>query len=586
VIVKMKKLFLVVLKKDVIDVLAKLRTLGSVHVEHQEPLKGYDLNEFRQEVDELEKVTTTLIDLKQEAPQEIVEDWREPTNLILERLAEIDRYHESILKRNQLILQWEPWGSFNVNDIESLKEKEIKTVLVKKKVSNKERFCSSIIATKVFTSNGYDHFILLSQKDINVGLEQIALPAISLDEMKTLQTQEQQKIEEAQKDINEQVKYLEFLKKQLSQSNESLTFEEVATGMKKDEQLAILKGFIPLENADQLKDSSKKHNWALILEDVTDEDSVPTALKNPKWVNLIKPVLNFVDVLPGYREMDVSMVFLIFFSLFFGMLIGDAAYGLIFMGITFVAQVKLGPKLKDKTVFYMMYLLTAMTIIWGVLTGTYFGQAWVKTIIPPVVPWLNDMNNLIYLCFLIAAIHLTIARVWQIILLFPSIKFLSQVGWLAMVWIMFIGANMFVLSANPPGFTMALLVVGAALIILFTKPNKNPLKAIGPGIGDFLMNFINAFTDVVSYIRLFAVGLATVAVADAFNGMAMGVGFGNIPKGIGTGLILILGHSLNMVLAGLAVLVHGIRLNVLEFPGHLNLEWGGFMYKPFENNKK
>jgi V/A-type H+-transporting ATPase subunit I len=132
------------------------------------------------------------------------------------------------------------------------------------------------------------------------------------------------------------------------------------------------------------------------------------------------------------------------------------------------------------------------------------------------------------------------------------------------------------------GFTAQLLfIIGPILVVFFTKPNKNPLKAMGGGIGELLMNIVNSFSDIVSYIRLFAVGMATVAVADAFNSIALGVGFGNILTGFMTALILVVGHLFNIVLGAMSILVHGLRLNLLEFSGHMGLSWAGFKYEPF-----
>ena len=140
-------------------------------------------------------------------------------------------------------------------------------------------------------------------------------------------------------------------------------------------------------------------------------------------------------------------------------------------------------------------------------------------------------------------------------------------------------ARMLILGAALNTSAIIFLAVGAFLVVLFTRPNKNPLKAIGPGLGDLALNAINTFTDIVSYIRLFAVGLATVAVADATNAMAQEVG------GVWFFIILLVGHTINIVLALMAILVHGLRLNVLEFSGHLSMEWAGFNYAPFKRIK-
>jgi len=90
---------------------------------------------------------------------------------------------------------------------------------------------------------------------------------------------------------------------------------------------------------------------------------------------------------------------------------------------------------------------------------------------------------------------------------------------------------------------------------------------------------------VVSYIRLFAVGLATVAIADAFNNIAANLGWSSLITGFFAALILLFGHTLNMLLGGMAILVHGVRLNVLEFSSHLGMEWAGYKYTPFKGKK-
>ena len=135
-----------------------------------------------------------------------------------------------------------------------------------------------------------------------------------------------------------------------------------------------------------------------------------------------------------------------------------------------------------------------------------------------------------------------------------------------------------------PAFGPVLMIAGAVLAILFSAPNKNIFKMLLGGLSAFMGSFINAFTDVISYIRLFAVGLATVAIADAFNDIALGVGFGNIFTSFATALILFIGHALNLVLAAMAILVHGLRLNVLEFSNHMGVQWAGVKFEPFKKN--
>jgi V/A-type H+-transporting ATPase subunit I len=183
------------------------------------------------------------------------------------------------------------------------------------------------------------------------------------------------------------------------------------------------------------------------------------------------------------------------------------------------------------------------------------------------------------LCFTIAIIHLSIARIWSAVSKFPSTTAISDVGWLLILWGMYFMANYFVLNMALPPITKFLLSVGGILALIFMAPLKEAFSTVPKQIIPFFLSFIGAFTDIVSYIRLFAVGLATVAVADATNAMVI-----DLPL-IAKVIVLTIGHTLNLILAAMAILVHGIRLNVLEFSGHLSLEWTGFKYSPFRHLK-
>jgi len=151
-----------------------------------------------------------------------------------------------------------------------------------------------------------------------------------------------------------------------------------------------------------------------------------------------------------------------------------------------------------------------------------------------------------------------------------------------MLWLAYFIAKTLILGQSFPQAAKWLLIIGPGLIILCTNPSRNIFKTVSQGLGGFLIHVVSSFTDVVSYIRLFAVGAATVAVADAFNQMASGIGHGNLLAGLLTAVVLLFGHTLNILLCAMAVLVHGVRLNVLEFSSHLNMEWSGVEYTPFK----
>ncbi len=361
-----------------------------------------------------------------------------------------------------------------------------------------------------------------------------------------------------------------------------LRFQEALDGMGKTGRIMYLTGFVPSDAIGPLVENAKIEKWGIQIKDPSPEDKVPTLIRNPRWISVIAPVFRMIEVVPGYNELDISLWFLVFLSVFFGMLIGDAAYGAIFFTFTLFAQLKWGRKLRDKSVFILFYLFSSCAVLWGILTGTFFGQEWLPQSVKPLLPALRESKNVQTFCFFLGALHLSIAHLWRSVLKFPSPKALADIGWVSVLWGAFFLAKTLILGASFPVFGKWFFIIGTALVIFFTNPRVNIIKGISSGIGNLLLNFVNNFTDVVSYIRLFAVGLATVAIADAFNKMASGVGHNDILAGFLTALILFIGHALNMILGPLAVLVHGVRLNVLEFCNHLDIKWSGFPYRPLK----
>jgi V/A-type H+-transporting ATPase subunit I len=139
---------------------------------------------------------------------------------------------------------------------------------------------------------------------------------------------------------------------------------------------------------------------------------------------------------------------------------------------------------------------------------------------------------------------------------------------------------MLVLDKPVPPWLAYLAIPGLVLVFLFMVPFRRIKKEFA-GLVMFPFDVIGNFVDLVSYVRLFAVGSASLAVAVAFNNLALSLGFNSVLTGLVAALIIFVGHALNIVLCIMSVLVHGVRLNTLEFSGHIGLEWSGFRYAPF-----
>jgi V/A-type H+-transporting ATPase subunit I len=230
-----------------------------------------------------------------------------------------------------------------------------------------------------------------------------------------------------------------------------------------------------------------------------------------------------------------------------------------------------------QTIVSLFFLLGSCAIVWGILTGTFFGQGWLT----PLVPQLNNATFMATFCFFLGAFHLSIAHSWRAYLKIPSLTALADVGWIGILWAAFFLARTLILGDAFPSWGIWLVAGGVVLVILFTNPQANVFRGIGEGLGTVALSFMNNITDVISYIRLFAVGLATLAIAETTNYLASGFGDGVVALVAGA-VILIAGHGLNIILGPMSVLVHGVRLNVLEFSGHANVTWSGVTFEPLK----
>ncbi|MFH1214573.1 MAG: V-type ATP synthase subunit I, partial [Candidatus Neomarinimicrobiota bacterium] len=351
-----------------------------------------------------------------------------------------------------------------------------------------------------------------------------------------------------------------------------------------------LEGYCPEKNLNSFKDLAEKEGWGYLADDPDDPAEVPTLISKPRWLKMVDPIFSFMGTIPGYQEFDISFWFLSFFSLFFAILVGDAGYGLVFL----IAAILLRRKHKQAPpeIFRLVYVLSGALIVWGAITGTWFGFETVARlplfsalVVENVATFSKDpdkvSNFLMYFTFLIGAIHLTVGHALNGLKKINSPQALAQLGWIGVVWGMFFLAGKLVLSKPLPGIALNLILGGAILIACFDNYLKGHFwKGFGATIGNLPLSIISSFGDVVSYLRLFAVGLAGSVVEVSFNNMAL-TGVDNLLKGIIAVLIILFGHSLNIALCMMSVIVHGIRLNMLEFSGHLGMQWTGQKYEPF-----
>ncbi len=364
-------------------------------------------------------------------------------------------------------------------------------------------------------------------------------------------------------------------------------------------ELAVLSGWIPETRVEALMKEvhgdadgdlfarSAKIGWAVLLREPADGETPPTLIEPPRLFAPVKALFAGLGVAPAYTESDVSVPFMCYFSLFFAMLVGDGAYGAIFLAATLCFRKKM-----PRSWFILMTVFSSATILWGVLSNTWFGAGIPFLAGLPTVTWLADpsYNNMMLLCFTIGVTHLMLARIWNGVCKLPDSTAVAEFGWAGILLMMYLVTNAIV--GIFPGFPKWGFYLGgisiAAVFLFSVKPSE--LKTRGAELGMLPLNIMSALGDIISYVRLFAVGLASVKVAENFNNMAIGL-FEDASTWWVKGLmavamvaILVFGHVLNLMMAGLSILVHAVRLNTLEFSNHKGITWSGLAFKPFRRS--
>ena len=583
----MKKATILFETRDAEATVQYLRALGVLHVEHQNLPEGRDVSALQEKVALLDSsfdvLNRAIPPEKNNQPQdEITGDWIPVADHIIGLGKQQEQLESSSGTITGQISEWERWGDVDQDQVLQLIQNGIYLKLYQVPVKETGRFPDDVVVKTIFTSGDIAHCVVISQSSFACAFPEILPPKEGLSLLKSRLAGNHEMMEMVRSGIIKSACFYEALSGIKKNLEKEIEFRQVISGMGKEGAIGYVTGYIPFDREGHLRASARSRKWGIVITEPSADDNVPTLLRNPPWVGRIRPVLELLGLMPGYRELDVSPLFLIFFSLFFGILIGDAGYGLVYILITLGLQKKMKLNTELKTTFSLFYLLGSSAILWGFLTGTFFGQSWLLALgYKPLVPQLNDASFMQTFCFFLGALHLSIAHSWQAFLKFPSLKALADVGWICVLWTAFFVARTFILGEAFPQWGIWLFAIGIILVILCTSPQANVLRAIGEGLGTVALSLMNNFTDVISYIRLFAVGLAGLAIAETTNTLSSGLGDGVAALAAGVG-ILIIGHALNIILGPMSVLVHGIRLNVLEFSGHANVTWSGFTFEPLK----
>src|SRR4030043_566078 len=435
-IVPMKKSSVIILAKDTQNSLKELRRLGVLHIEHHRAPQGKDITILKDEIILINDALGILIQTDPSCPSLIenaeakVDDWRNIARHIIDMRKRIEHAEEYGRNLTIQIDQWEPWGDFDPEEIKKLREKDVYIKLYQIPQKNIKELPGDLAIKTIFMEKGIAHCLAVGQKEFSLSFKEISLPQMGIEKMRKRLREEQEVIKGLKDDLSRSCNYYQRLIKTKKKLEKELEMQEAMRGMGEAGELAYVTSYIPVDVVQDLSDLAKKERWGISITDTSEEDLVPTLIRNKRWITTISPLFKMLALIPGYRELDVSPLVLIFFSLFFAMIIGDAGYGLLFFSLTAFAHKKMGKKMHDKTAFFLFYVLSSCTILWGLLTGTFFGQEWyLKAGLNPLIPALTNTKVLQTFCFFIGALHLTLAHLWRAVIPFPPLTVGAEKRW-------------------------------------------------------------------------------------------------------------------------------------------------------------
>ena len=634
-IVPMKKVSLMIMGDKKKETLKKLRKLGILHIEITEG-SGKKLEELKEQISLIESAIFSVsekknknIEMKDASKDEILAISKEVFALTEEKKACINER----VSLNSELERIKNWGEIEPQIIADLSGKGVEVSFYEMPKAEYDTLGEAVKTVAMEKGKNTVKFLLIKtgaegEAEVIESLKsyRFELPKISTQELTSKIEEKTNRINEIDEKVSSYTGYVKSMKNAIKACEKEIEFEVYNTGMQNESvssdgnvSIAYFTGYVEEENLSKIKETAKENSWGLLIEDPTEEDNVPTKLKNNKFVSLIYPLTDFLGTVPGYFEYDISGWFLGFILIFFGIIFGDGVYGLLLTAVAVALIIK--NKKAEKEIppaFLLLGLFGLSTVLWGTVTCTWGGlpaeklPQFLQSISIPVISnvyadkiwypfWTNGeaglttAQNLQIFCFSLALIQLVVAHIKVAKRNRKSIKILGDIGSIFQL----IGIYYVVLSfvVNPQVFpfglvisgipvgtvALVLVIVGFVMSFVFSNYEGSVVKSILESLKNIvsvLLGVVNVFSDIVSYIRLWAVGLAGAAISATVNELASPL-LGNFMFMILAVVLLVFGHGLNMILNVLSVIVHGIRLNTLEFSSHLDMSWSGHKFKPF-----
>jgi len=515
-------------------------------------------------------------------------------------LEQKEHLQRTVSQTQKEIHQVKPWGDFSVATLKALADRGITLRFFTAPVRKFDPRWSDIYPIAVLAHvAGLVYFVLA---DTGEGCE-----GIDADEMRRPERSLGMLLEQLQQLENEgaaieaalnnhALHSLEAIKKYGYEVMDEAAWQSAVTSAKSDtsEKVKLLEGWVPDERKEGLIKYLEEQNILYVVSPPEKEEKVPVLLKNNKFSKDFEP-LGELYSMPVYKELDMTPFFAPFYLIFFGFCLGDAGYGVIMAIVSLLMKRRVRKELKST--MNLVFYLGISTIVFGILGGTLFGIPLYETSLPVYSTIAANLeaqgtsvNDLLfYLALMLGGFQILFGMVLK------GVNEIRQFGWRYAVstfgWLLLLTGSVAIALLNKvQGVPMeqlnlylyALLGVSGVMVLFLNTPGKNLVMNVGIGIWNTYNMATGILGDLLSYIRLFALGIASAIMGFVFNSLAVEMS-GSVPvlSTIVMVIILLIGHSINLFMAGLGAFVHPLRLTFVEFYKNAGYTGGGKKYHPF-----
>lgn len=600
-IVQMLKYSFLIYHRNYLQFLTVLQNAGVVHIVEKKQELSDEKRALLQEANTVKDVIKFLVPRKQEYKNsEDTDPAPDICKKIIALRSELDAAVQQKQQYTKEMQYYEPWGDFSIDTIEKLHKNGIHTHLYimprrSFKEEWKERYALAIIA-----ENNTDLYLAIFAKEgdtIDIDVEEFSLQGKTITWFRQEIEKLNKKIAETEKQINEYAATaIKKMESYLAEITAKIDFHtaEKSGSPEAENTVMLIEGWVPSPKTavlDTLLDTTE--GIVYVKDDAKDEkiENIPVLLRNNSFARLFEPIGKLFS-LPNVKELDLTPFFAPFFMMFFGFCLGDAGYGIVvLLGATLFKR-KVSADFKPY--FSLAQFLGIATIIFGAISGTLFG---INLIEAPIAMLDNvrdmflDSQKMFYLALIVGAIQIIFGMCLKAVNLTIQKGFayaLSTLGWLILIVGLIVRTILIqtgILEAEEKIVLHSLLGIAAVCILFLNDPSKNIFVRVGIGVWDVYGVVTGIFGDLLSYIRLFALGISSSILGLVINSISLQM------KGIPYlgpvlfVLFLVVGHIANLLISTLGSFVHPMRLTFVEFYKNAGFSGGGKAYKPFTNKK-